>query len=418
MTNARSGDATLELSLTDRFRKSPSWAFFLVVVIPVFLVFFATSSRWLPYHIDPFSNTVPAWNMATEGSVYLDDFADVAGPEYWSVGWFVAVDDTAVSMYPPGAALWAVPFYVVGPSDAEVIVGQAPQNPGLGTIPITLPPMSTAAFAASLATSLAIGFLGLTFRRMVMAEVALVGAYLAAFGTSAWSIASDQLWQHGPAMMWLALAGLLAGATHLWSSGLSYGLAALTRPPTAVMAAATGLAMGIQNRSWRPVLRIGLGSLLGIVAVVAYNTLVFGEPSISGGYGDGFSDRALSSSPLWWAGNFLRALLDPRRGLFVWSPFLLVLLPGIRQAWRVAPAWVRGSAIGGILYLALQYKVNRYSGGNGFYGYRYPLEALVVFAPLLMIAYREWVAVRPRAVRVFAVLAVISVTLQAVVALR
>ena len=59
-----------------------------------------------------------------------------------------------------------------------------------------------------------------------------------------------------------------------------------------------------------------------------------------------------------------------------YSPFLLILIPGLREAWRNSPDWVKGASIGGIVYLLEQLKANRFSGGTGFIGHRYPFEAL------------------------------------------
>jgi hypothetical protein len=49
---------------------------------------------------------------------------------------------------------------------------------------------------------------------------------------------------------------------------------------------------------------------------------------------------------------------------------------------------VRGAAIGGLIYLLLQYKMNRYL--PEFIPYRYPLEALVASAPLWFASYFYW----------------------------
>ena len=89
-------------------------------------------------------------------------------------------------------------------------------------------------------------------------------------------------------------------------------------------------------------------------------------------------------------GNVALALVHPVRGLLVYSPFLIFLIPGLPAAWRKAPGWVQGSAIGGVLYLLFQLKANRYSGGDSFWGYRYPLEALAAAGPLLLLSYTEW----------------------------
>jgi alpha-1,2-mannosyltransferase len=136
---------------------------------------------------------------------------------------------------------------------------------------------------------------------------------------------------------------------------------------------------------------IGLGSGAGLAVLVWFNNAVYGSTSVAGGYGAAFNERAASFDVLDYLGNIALALVDLDRGLLVFSPFLILLIPGLRAGWRAAPAWVRGSAVGGLLYLLLQLKANRYSGGEGFWGYRYPLETLVAAAPLLLLSYTEWV---------------------------
>jgi alpha-1,2-mannosyltransferase len=101
----------------------------------------------------------------------------------------------------------------------------------------------------------------------------------------------------------------------------------------------------------------------------------------------------------------------------VWSPFLVVLIPGLRAAWRAASPAARGAALGAVGYLLIQYKANLFAGGSGFFGYRYPLEALVAAAPVLVLSYREWVASRPIAQRLFVALAAMAVALQTVAVL-
>jgi hypothetical protein len=86
-------------------------------------------------------------------------------------------------------------------------------------------------------------------------------------------------------------------------------------------------------------------------------------------------------------------------------------------AWRAAPAWVRGSAIGGVIYLLIQYKLNRFNDASAVVGYRYPLEALVALAPLLFLSYIAWVKRRWLAVRVFVVAITLSIAFQFVAAL-
>ena len=210
--------------------------------------------------------------------------------------------------------------------------------------------------------------------------------------------------------MWIAL-GLLLSAHQVTGSGFAFVLSVLTRPPTALVPASIGLYRSWKERSVKPALLIGFGSAIGQIAFLAYNQLIFGSFSVSAGYGEAFRDNALSLDVAGYLRNVFLGALSATRGFLIWSPFLLVLLPGMRAGWKVASTWVRGAAIGGVLYLLLQYKANRFSGGSGFFTYRYPLEALTAAAPLLYLSFKEWVSVRPRMMWAFFAMAAVSVAI-------
>jgi hypothetical protein len=385
------------------------------VFVPLFVLYLATATWSRPYHIDPFTNTLSAWSLGTRGTLRLDDHVALATPEYYrNVAWVVPAGDSAASQYAPGTAIYAAPFYALWPEDAELVNVVGPV-PGVPAVTILVPPVPPAAIASALAVALAMGFLALTFRRFTGPRLAVGAAYVAGLATTAWSVAADALWQHGPGMMWIAL-GLALCVDHLLSSGFAFGAAILTRPHTALIPAATGIYQSIKRRSLRPALWIGLGSSAGLAALLAINAALYGEPSISGGYPSTFREQALSLDIPHFLWNVLGALFGPLHGLLIWSPFLIVLIPGLRAAWHAAPGWVKGAALGGVLYLLLQLKANRYTGGGGFAAYRYPLEALTAAAPLLLLAYTEWVAKRPRAARIFSFTVKASICIQAVYA--
>jgi len=401
---------TREAKLRESVDAMSARQLFLAVAGPLFLLFLLTSNRGVPYHIDSFSNVLPAWSLGTSGSVYLPEHRVLIEPDYHgNIAWLVPSEDSVVSKYPPGAAFLAAPLYALWPQEAEVWTVFGYNRSEAAPVAIPVPPFWPGAIAASLSVALAMGFLAVSFRSFATTSTALVGAYLAALGTTAWSVAANELWQHGPGMMWIALAGVLTGK-RLVLGGLAYGLAVLTRPLNAFIAAGTGIYLSLQRRSPWPALKIGVGAMAGLGVLLAFNAAVFGEPSVLGGYEPGFVSSAQSLDLLGYGRNVVMALVSPTRGLLVWSPFLIVLIPGLVAAWRAAPGWVRGGAIGGAAYLLVQYKANRYSGGSGFATYRYPLEALTAAAPLLFLSYTKWVAKRPRAVRVFRVLAILAVT--------
>ena len=385
---------------------------FAVVFVPLLVLYLLTATWERPYHIDPFSNALPAWNLASSGSFHLDQHTQLASVDYYSnVGWVVPARDSVASQYPPGTALLAAPLYAVWPEDASLEIVSGSNNPDAAAVEILLPPFGPAAILASVAVAVAMALLGLVFRAVGATPTAsIVGAYLAGLGTSAWSVGADQLWQHGPAMMWIAL-GLLLSARQVAGSGFAFALSVLTRPPTALVPASIGLYRSWKERSVKPALLIGFGSAIGLIAFLAYNQLIFGSFSVSAGYGEAFRDNALSLDVAGYLRNVFRGALSATRGFLIWSPFLLVLLPGMRAGWKVASTWVRGAAIGGVLYLLHQYKANRFSGGSGFFTYRYPLEALTAAAPLLYLSFKEWVSVRPRMMWAFFAMAAVSVAI-------
>ena len=383
---------------------------FMLVAIPLFVVFLSTAA-WSRQRtdVDGFTNVVTAWRLGTSGTPYLPDHVPLTEPEYPGyLSWIVPFEDTAIGKYPPGAAFHAAPLYAVWPQDAEIQDLDISHLDLAAPPPVPVPPYGPAAITSALVVALAMGFLALSFRKLGSGRTAAGGAYIAGLGTAAWSVAANTLWQHGPGMMWIALAGTLA-AGHFFASGLAYGVALLVRPLNALIAAATGLYISWSERDWRPAVKVGVGASLGLVALIVYNTIVFGEPSLLGGYSATFVDNATNLDLVAYVRNVALALVSRTRGLLIWSPFLIVLVPGIPTAWRKAPAWVRGGALGGVVYLLVLLKANRFSGGGGFPAYRYPLEALTAAAPLLFLSYSSWVEKRPVARRVFFWLVVLSI---------
>lgn len=387
---------------------------FLAVAGPLLVVYLLTATWSFPTYNDVSTNALSAWSLGTQGTVYLDEHVELAD-YYGYATWIVPAGNSAVSKYPPGASLMAAPLYAVWPQEARdelVVRGGAfgwswPSD--VEPFAILVPPLGPAAITAAFATASAVGLLAVAFRKIGGSfSGALVGAYVAGLGTAAWSLASDQLWQHGPAMLWIALALVLSDVS-LTGSGLAFGAAILTRPPLALIAAGAGLYRSVKERSVRPALLVGSGALLGLTLFLSYNSVVFGSPTVSAGYGTGFQGKLFSAPNLGYLRNVVLAAVSFDRGLLIWSPFLIVLLPGLRSAWRVAPGWSRGAALGGVAYLLVQYKANRYSGLDNALSYRYPLEALTAAAPLLFLSYREWVATRPKMVKAFVASSILSI---------
>ena len=73
--------------------------------------------------------------------------------------------------------------------------------------------------------------------------------------------------------------------------------------------------------------------------------------------------------------------------------------------------------MGGLAYAVAHAYGHNYSGGAGFYGYRYTIESLTLMCPLLVMAWQHWTALTTRRRVAFAILAVLAVTQHAAGAL-
>ena len=372
-------------------RDSPELRRWLAPTLAGLAALFLLTATWSPpYFVDAYTNALQARSFAT-GSVAVDGYDDYLQPPYQGqVTWLVSSESGVTSQYPPGTALWAAPFYLLDASVEEQLV-RVEIDDEVTELTIPVPSLLPAGLAAVASVIVMLGFLGATLQQLMPAKHARWGLLVAALGTGVWSIAADMLWQHGPAMMGISAGVYFASRRAYAASGLGFSFAILVRPHTAVIAAAIGLTMAIRQRRWRPVAAIGATSVLGLVGLALYNRAVFGAASISGGYGNTFTDRFTSSPIDAIFGRAIGLFVDDQVGLFFYSPVLIIAFLGLWAARSQTPDWALGAAIGAVIYMLIQIRANRISGGDGFFGYRYPLEALVAAGPMLVVSARAWV---------------------------
>ena len=387
---AETGDRVRSSERTNRQASAGSTRRWLLPMLAGLAALYAVTATWTtPYFVDAYTNALQARSFA-EGSVTVDGYDDYLDKPYrGQLTWLVPATDGATSQYPPGTGLWAAPFYLFETS-VEIETARVDSEISDDTLVFPVPSLVPAGIAAVASVVIAMGFLGATLVPLVGDRFARTALAVAALGTGAWSIAADMLWQHGPSMMGIAAGLWFASRDRHALAGLGFAFAILVRPHTAVIAAAMGLAMSVNRRSARPALVVGAASAAGLVGVVLYNRFVFGSASINGGYSSGFAEN-FADTPI---DVFLRRavglFVDGQVGILVYSPVVAVALLGLRRALRSTPDWALGAAIGSVLYLLIQIRANRISGGDGFFGYRYPLEPLMAAAPMLVIAARSW----------------------------
>jgi hypothetical protein len=366
------------------------WMIYALLFLGLWIIYVATGNveidRQSP---DAVAAALPAWRLATHGTLRLDQVLTF-NP------WVFVSHHHLVSNRQPGVVFFAVPFYL--------LLGQAKMN------------MFPAVVAAATASSGAVLLLGGSLRNLVSQRWTItVGAFFA-FGTATWSVASDTLWPHGPDLLFLAGFLFFLSKNRQLSAALALALAVPVRAHLAVVALVAGVWFAVQRRSWRPLATFGLPAGVGIAVVSAYNHWMFGTWSLQGGY-DSYVTKNLegAGSGNWsqFFTNLLGAFFSPERGLLVWCPVLVVVAFGVRQGWRAAPSWARLSATAGAAYSLVQLKLNYFSGGDRFWSYRLTLELLMLTAPLLAVTAVELIAARRGARRWLWAAAFYCVTTQA-----
>jgi hypothetical protein len=188
----------------------------------------------------------------------------------------------------------------------------------------------TATFAVAWTTVL-IYLIGLACR--LGRPRAFVLGLVFAFATAAWSTASRALWQHGPSMLCLSLAlwAILRGSEtsrRRWFAlaGFALGASFFMRPTNALAITAFSIYV-----LWKHPRRLPFFALPGLAVgalMLAYNLRVY--HTILAPY---YNPARLSNEGAFWtalAGN----LVSPARGVFVFSPILLLAPVGWLMWWR------------------------------------------------------------------------------------
>jgi hypothetical protein len=356
----------------------------------VLLSFANLNLIWSP---DVLPNTLFAWTLMRSGNVDYDEFATTSptdprpdridrtayffrgcGPVDPRIQVFTTSprsaggpppplpDQHVCSIFPPGVAILALPVLApaallgVSPSDATALLL-------LGHL------------AASLLEAIVALLLWSVFRRFVSARwsVGLVLLYFLA--TSVRTVASQALWQHagvhlGIALaLWLVLDEQPLTRTRALVAGLALGVGTVARQTTALVLAA------IVSR--QTFLRAVAGFGIGIIPLLVYNAIAFGNP-FEQGYGSKPFDTPVLT-------GLYGLLLSPSRGLFVYAPYYAFAVAALVLAWRArgeVPARLRALGLVTLATLVLYATYTEWWGGRVF-GARFLDDlAPVLFAAL------------------------------------
>lgn len=257
--------------MTPRFNdvgRTPSRLHQALIVVGFGVIYRATASWGYSANVDSLAAALPAWSLASDGTITLDRFAGLNA-------WVVESGVGYVSNSPPGIWLAAVPVYLV---------------------------VQAAEFVNWPATAVGIAFtLGGALVVLYRVLCGLVGptqaVATARHGTGNMHLAGIRL-RLVAARTRSVLGGIGAGSlarNRLAPAGFWLGTALLTRPVTELSTAVIGLSEARRRRSWTGLAQIGAPAAAALAALPIYYRLVFGWFSVSGGYGGAFEEGFLGA---------------------------------------------------------------------------------------------------------------------------
>jgi hypothetical protein len=238
--------------------------------------------------------------------------------------------------------------------------------------------------------------------RLGLGAVALPATLAAALGSNLWSIGSQAMWQHGPAAFSLMVAISLlhpapASRTRLVLAGFAAAVLFSCRLIDGLFLAV--MILWLARSQPRGLFWFLPAPLIVAIILLNYNLAHFGE--FEGGQAELEQlHRPLHHLPGPWSGNLVEGmtgtLLSPSRGLFIFSPWVLLAVLSVPMTWSK----LRGSGLTGWLllalipYLLLFSKYAVWWGGHCF-GPRYWTDVIPLLAILLAFGL-DWASLKYR----------------------
>jgi len=310
------------------------------------------------------------------------------------------------SQYPIGGAVFASPLYL----PLAFVGNLRAWDPGSLVMFARIAEKFAATFIAALSATLLLFLL----KRLVTNFWAWCFTLIYALGTETWSISSQALWQHGPGE--LAIVGALLGlaywlkhrtsAAALWMCGASAACGLIFRQTNILLLPALLVALLLSKATVAEHLRLWSLPLLGGLMIASYNLYVLRH--ISGGH----TVNGLNGSLL---GGFAGILFSPGRGLFIYTPVAIFAVCALLPRAAAARAKHAPLLAACVVFVVLDSIVVA-KWGVWWGGYCWGPRLLTELAPPLTVLMAIGVSAidRPWPRRAFAVLALYSISIQAI----
>jgi hypothetical protein len=341
-----------------------------VVALAVFLV---SLSIYLPTTVhgivnsDVWSANFASWHLVTTGTPRIDGV------------------DIPRFAHDPNRDVWIRHL-----ADGHTVIGRTP-----GVIAITLPAywlmhpttmtLLPGNITAATLTAAAVAMMFLALRRRLSTGHAVLAAMVFGFATPVWSIAANGLWPQTVTTFGFAGMAWACETKRWWLVGAFGGVALWARLPVALIVAGVGLYVGWRRRDRRIVLTVGTVSSVFLLLMCAWSRWMFATWDPMASYDEAVL-RDHASTHVLSLVNQLGAWVSPDRGIFVWTPVVLLLLPALVRSWRQLPDWSQALFAAGLGWAIFRGGLGSFTGGFVFYGYRYGLTFLACATPALALS--------------------------------
>jgi hypothetical protein len=337
------------------------------------LLFVVAFSIYLPTTVhgtvssDVWSADFASWHLVTAGTPHIDGL------------------DIPRFAHDPNRDVWIQHL-----RDGHTVIGRTP-----GVIAVTLPAywllhpaamtMLPGNITAALLAAAAVAMMFLALVRRLGIPQAALAALLFGFATPMWSISANGLWPQTVTTFGFAGMAWACESKRWWLVGVFGGIALWARLPVALIVAMVGLYLGRRRGDRTIVLQIGAVSGLFLAAMCAWSRWMFATWNPVASY-DQATLRDHAGSNMLSVVNQLGGWVSPDRGIFVWTPVVLLLLPALVRSWHDLPEWSKALVAAGLAYTVFRGNLGSFTGGDVFYGYRYGLTFLACATPALALS--------------------------------
>uniref|UniRef100_UPI00351BF26F glycosyltransferase family 39 protein n=1 Tax=Methanomethylovorans sp. TaxID=2758717 RepID=UPI00351BF26F len=265
------------------------------------------------------------------GTPYLDNFIPCFEIGYGTTYFLLNSHNHSISFFPIVTPVLVTPLYVIPYIIMKLYCeGFSIYDPNLYLIIAIMEKIS-----ASIIASLTCIFIFLIIKKMFNEKIAWISTITFGLATNTWSTSSQALWQHGMVELLLAIMIYLVLLIEQRDSvkntillGLLSGLFIFNRPPDSVfLIPIIVYVLFLKKKAW---IYYCISVMIAAAPFAYYNIYMLG--GLFGGYNNNMNTLAIGTNTVL---NIVGLLFSPNRGLFIYSPILILALLGMYKVSKI-----------------------------------------------------------------------------------